>query len=340
MSAPARAPAARVLCCITRPHPAAAEALGGWAPQAEIAGVRGEDTAYWREIRSRWAGERDLVIIEQDIGIGEGTVASLEGCGEDWCCYAYPVFARGIRLTMGLGCTKISAALQRKVPPEVVEQAFAACDGCEGRGCWWHLDRHVSECLRQAGFAPHVHGDVTHHHAYDLRSYLWPPLYAGDRSAAEVFGDDRPPRDVPAIGPLTPGEAAAFAAELLARGQEAVAAQAPLMDGAALDGGGDPAGRELGSARAVPHRQGEPGVHGRLPPDRRGPGPGRAGVRAGRAGRRVAGHLAGPVPGGHRRRGGRRPVHALAGRDRQGHREPGRPGPAPACCASTRPSGT
>ena len=51
----------------------------------------------------------------------------------------------------------------------------------------------------------------------------------------EVFGDtDRPPREVPVIGPLTPALAVQFAGELLARGQEAVAEQ---VEAVALSGG-------------------------------------------------------------------------------------------------------
>ena len=133
-------------------------------------------------------------------------------------------------LTRGLGCTKLSAALQAAVPASAVEEHFAACEGCDGKGLWNHLDRHVSECLKNAGFAPHVHGEVTHHHAYDVRSFLWPPPSMGDRTAEEVFGDTRPPRDMPAHGSLGPDGAAGFAVELLARGQQAVAAQAPALE--------------------------------------------------------------------------------------------------------------
>ena len=32
------------------PHPAAMEALAGFAPQAQIEGVRGDEDAYWQQI--------------------------------------------------------------------------------------------------------------------------------------------------------------------------------------------------------------------------------------------------------------------------------------------------
>ena len=225
--------AAMVLCCVTSPHPAAAQALAAWAPQAQVADVSGGDEAYWRQITARWAGEADLIIIEQDIEVREDTVPSLGDCTEDWCCFAYRIFARGIRLKTGLGCVKFSAALQRKVTAEMIAEGFAECDGCAGRACWWHLDWHVSTALKQAGLEPHVHGDVTHLRAYPLQSYLWPTHMAG-KPVEEVFGDPRPPRDLPPIGPLSPAGAVPFAAELLRRGQEAVAAQAEAV---ALSGG-------------------------------------------------------------------------------------------------------
>ena len=226
--------AARVLCGVTSPHPVTVEGLTAFAPQAEVADVSGGDEAYWHQISARWAGEADLVIIEQDIEIRQDTVISLADCSEDWCCFAYRIFARGIRLRTGLGCTKFSAALQRKIPAEVIAEGFAGCDGCAGRACWWHLDWHIATALKQAGLEPHVHGDVTHLRAYPLQSWLWPTHMAG-RPVEEVFGDtDRPDRDLPAIGPLSPAGVVPFAAELLQRGQEAVAAQAEAV---ALSGG-------------------------------------------------------------------------------------------------------
>jgi hypothetical protein len=127
--------------------------------------VTGDDFAYWRAIRERWTGEQDLVVIEHDIEIGPGTVASLEGCGEDWCVFAYDIFGCK-RLVNALGCTKFSAALQRAVPPDDVAALFSHCGHCHGEGCWWHLDNYLAIALGNAGFTPHVHGDVAHLHDY------------------------------------------------------------------------------------------------------------------------------------------------------------------------------
>ena len=142
-------------------------ALAEYAPQAELVDVTGDNYAYWNAIRERWTGVRDLIIIEQDIEIGPHTVGVMERCKQDWCCHAYPIFRTRVRLRVGLGCIKISAVAQRKIPVEKIAEGFDKCASCRGEGCWWHLDGRVAHMLKRAGYFPHVHGDVTHHHDYD-----------------------------------------------------------------------------------------------------------------------------------------------------------------------------
>lgn len=157
---------ATVLCCPANPHPDAMAALSLYAPQAETPDVADDKFAYWREIRTRWTGERDLIIIEQDIKIESDTIRSLEECDHDWCCFAYPIFRRQIRLRVGLGCTKFSAAAQKIVTSRAISEGFELCRDCKGAGCWWHLDGRIAAMLKDAGYEPHVHGDVTHLHDY------------------------------------------------------------------------------------------------------------------------------------------------------------------------------
>jgi hypothetical protein len=222
-----------VLFCPVAPHPAAVTALEKYAPQAEIADVSGDNYAYWREIRERWTGERDLIIVEQDIEVGPDTIASLEGCAQDWCCYAYPIFRTKVRLRVGLGCTKISAAAQRKIPAATVEEGFTSCAACRGKGCWWHLDGRISHLLKRAGYFPHVHGDVTHHHDYeaagvegvDGRPIEWHFEEGGDMAPALVINPDLLP---PAI-PVTDPRLAAVAANDMLRVAERLAADSSLL---------------------------------------------------------------------------------------------------------------
>lgn len=135
------------------------------APQAELVDVTGDQFGYWREIRTRWQGTGDLVIVEHDIVIGPDTISSLEGCDRDWCSFSYDIFGCKV-LTSSLGCTRFSAALQRAVSLDEVAASFADCPHCEGKGCWWHLDNYLAAFLLGRGFEPHVHGTVEHLHDY------------------------------------------------------------------------------------------------------------------------------------------------------------------------------
>jgi hypothetical protein len=175
----------RVLACYTKFHPKAEPSIRAYAPAAEFVDVSGDDYGYWREIRARWKGEEDLMLIEQDIELLPECVAELEACEHDWCCYAYTIFRNRQRLRYGLGCTKFSARAQQLVGARRIAEGFALCKLCKGMGCWFHLDGRITEILRMdAGLKPHVHGDVTHWHDYsgDL------PLPEG-RAARDMLGE-------------------------------------------------------------------------------------------------------------------------------------------------------
>ncbi len=224
---------ARVLCCTVQPHPAAVGALVAYAPQADVVDVTGDNYAYWREIRRRWAGEQDLVIIEQDIEIGPDTVATLQDCDQDWCCYAYPIFRAKIRLRVGLGCVKISAAAQRRVTSAAIAESFKMCAQCKGKGCWWHLDGRVATMMKRGGFFPHVHGDVIHHHDYETGMtadaegvpVTWYFEEGADMSAALVVNPDL----VPPPAPAQSGREAIAAANYMLRVAEQLAENSSLL---------------------------------------------------------------------------------------------------------------
>jgi hypothetical protein len=160
-------------------HPAAEKAIRAYAPTAELVDVTGDDHAYWREIRARWTGEQDLILIEQDNEILPDSIASMAACEHDWCCYAYPIFRNRQRLRHGLGCTKFSARAQQLVSPRRIAEGFALCKICKGQGCWFHLDGRITEILKiDAGLSPHVHGDIIHHHDYSADPAIEAPVRA------------------------------------------------------------------------------------------------------------------------------------------------------------------
>jgi hypothetical protein len=234
---------ARVLCCPVQPHPDAMKALAAHAPQADVVYLAEDDKfGYWREISRRWTGERDLIIIEQDIEIADGVIASLEECDQDWCCYAYPIFRKQIRLRVGLGCTKISAAAQRLVTAREVSEGFELCADCKGKGCWWHLDGRVTQLLKHRGLTPHVHGDVIHHHDYhamdpdhDGQCKGWPIEFFSEATQTDISapavvlgGSELAYEILRGNGPAcTPRQARHVASELYRLGEQLTGGIAP-----------------------------------------------------------------------------------------------------------------
>jgi hypothetical protein len=144
-----------VFCYATAPHPKALRALDMHAPGAERVDTSGDPTNYWREIALRWDGSDDLVLIEQDNEITRKVLPSFAACDQDWCTYAYDgLFGK---LEQSLGCTKFSAALQRRFPADMIA----------GPGMVWHLiDFRIGKLFGMHGVTCHVHGSVSHYHDY------------------------------------------------------------------------------------------------------------------------------------------------------------------------------
>ncbi len=109
-----------VICCHTDLHPETAAALERFAPECVTIPLDpGDEYAYW-QVLAAWWGKGDLLVIEQDIVIGPGTVASMGACEgrSDWCAAPYPVYAGYEGLNeRALGCTRFSARLQAEVDP-------------------------------------------------------------------------------------------------------------------------------------------------------------------------------------------------------------------------------
>ena len=153
----------KVLCCYTNMHPATQQSLANYA-RADLVNVTGDRFGYWRAIAERW--HDGLITIEQDIEIGPDTIAELENCPEDWCTFRYRIYT--LLLNVGLGCTKFSARVQEQVSWRDIADHFLDCFWCEDRahGCWHTLDFAIKFALRDKGFKPHLHDEITHHHDY------------------------------------------------------------------------------------------------------------------------------------------------------------------------------
>ncbi len=79
----------RVVCAYTVLHPATAEALERFAPNAELVDVSSDDEAYWRLVRDLWADQEDFLLIEHDIEITEDVLRSVADCSALWCAVRF-----------------------------------------------------------------------------------------------------------------------------------------------------------------------------------------------------------------------------------------------------------
>ena len=139
------------------PHPKALEALERFAPDTERVDTTGPENTYWLEICKRWDGSDDLVFIEQDNEITAEVLPSFAECEQDWCTFSYVGLYNNM-LERSLGCTKFSAALQRRFPHEMIA----------GPGMAWHLiDLRIGKLFTDLhGLQCHIHGSVNHYHDY------------------------------------------------------------------------------------------------------------------------------------------------------------------------------
>jgi hypothetical protein len=193
-----------ILCCYASLQQQARSSVKAHAPAAVLTDTSASPFAYWHAIERYWTGRRDLAVIEQDIEITPDVIPGFDACPAPWCTYAYQppgitevlvqadsagstswaarVVAGAFRraagpITTGLGCTRFSAALQRDI-------GFSTIAG--SRQAWDVVDTAIASRLEAAGYWPHIHGQVTHHHGawtlcvhrgIDPRRYSW--HYAG-----------------------------------------------------------------------------------------------------------------------------------------------------------------
>lgn len=162
----------QVIFCYSKHVPRAVEAVKLHAPDAEHVDTSGSVFDYNEAIASRWGLGEDLVVIEDDKVITAGVLPSFASCPEPWCVFSYDNFPAPYtrHITIGLGCAKFSAAVQREFSPAEFlvpdDPGWGTCPDCAGAGCWRFLDSRIGKCLWARGHKSHVHGQVEHLHEY------------------------------------------------------------------------------------------------------------------------------------------------------------------------------
>jgi len=151
-----------ILCCYVNLNPKTEKSVKAYAPAAAFVNTSANDFEYWRVIKNHWTGERDLVIIEQDMEITAEVIPSFESCRELWCCFSYFGAVRS-EFTRSLGCTRFTAELQKMIPSSAIDADVSPS--------WQFVDGIMAAAFDKSNIAPHVHGQVEHLHDYQERVF-------------------------------------------------------------------------------------------------------------------------------------------------------------------------
>lgn len=153
-----------ILTVYTRLHPATGKLLNRHAPGHVRVKVDPADmSAYWRELAKAWREPGDLIVIEQDIGIGPEVIPGFAACKEPWCGHAYRI---GRQLLVCLGCTRFTAKLKEAEPDLLDVVGEIGGDGLPAKD-WRRIDVRLLDTLRKRGYRQHWHEPpVLHYHKY------------------------------------------------------------------------------------------------------------------------------------------------------------------------------
>lgn len=151
----------------TRLHPATARLLNKHAPGHRRVKLDPADmSAYWRLLAACWRQPGELLIVEHDIGVAAGTLASFDACPEPWCAFGYAIDGS---VAACLGCVRFSASLKAAEPDLLEEVGEVGNDGLPAKD-WRRLDVRILDALRKRGYQQHRHlPNVKHYHRYAAR---------------------------------------------------------------------------------------------------------------------------------------------------------------------------
>ena len=148
----------RVIVPVTSIEPGVLDALQG-VPY-EVHDVSSDDEAYWRLLDELWRHGDDFAIVEQDIQVRTGTLASFEECPNGWCAASYRYL--GSTNYAGLGCTRFRAEFIAE-HPDLIKRAGEYHDELHPRRHWCVQDAAMQFALRdRRQFACVDHGTVEH----------------------------------------------------------------------------------------------------------------------------------------------------------------------------------
>src|SRR5674476_221247 len=107
-----------------------------------------DDQAYWRLLADLWTKGETFILVEQDIIINPGTIASLDTCPSSWCAFGYGYC--GLENYYGLGCVKFGGDLMAAVP-DLMDQVALMHDEGHPPKHWCRLDAWMSVVFAASG---------------------------------------------------------------------------------------------------------------------------------------------------------------------------------------------
>lgn len=142
--------------------------------------------AYWRLLRDTWNQGQEFFVVEHDVAVWTGAIATLQGCDQDWC--TLPTLCHGRYITTTLGCVKFGKQL--------IEENPGFWDDIPTT--WFHLDANFTDKMGWPFIKPHVHWPPATHlnevqwpdeisTRYTLqRKLVWQSIEAGGKAVAKV----------------------------------------------------------------------------------------------------------------------------------------------------------
>lgn len=163
----------RPVCFFYTDHRPSFEAMQEHIPQAEYVDTQKSSYEYWDRLEDFWdnttdnpAGHwntpYDLLVMEQHIIVHADVIPQLKECirqgQQDWCVFPFGGQHHG------LGCTRFSADLRKRVPStEIRKRARRKCPHC-GSLHFAFIDGPILDALRANGYTdPHIHHPPVEH---------------------------------------------------------------------------------------------------------------------------------------------------------------------------------
>jgi hypothetical protein len=193
----------KIVCPYTNLHP---ETKASLPTETEFVPVHGYGD-YFDLLARLWAKADSFILIEHDIEIHSGVIASFMHCNRPWCQFPY-LLPGGYQ--PAFGCTRFSRRLIMATPT-CLDEVYASenqqyqnfrrrpdpfdilgrQDDPDGRKYWTTLDTRVGNWLQRHGYYGHLHQPaVMHHSARNNPDRIYPPSFSPVERTYQLVGQD------------------------------------------------------------------------------------------------------------------------------------------------------